>query len=154
MGRKADPRGKDRPRTVVLSGDVAEIAQKLADKGELSSTLSELLRYNYGFGDAIEEKKRELSNLWADKMAINDREEAVIAEIDALEAKALEQNTTVRPALERRLDILHTRRAKLSEELGKFSFLLSPNELSRKKQVAQEVDKLIREAQEELEALN
>ena len=44
MGRKPDPRGKDRPRTIVLSGDVAEIAQNLAEKNHLSATLSELLR--------------------------------------------------------------------------------------------------------------
>ena len=43
MGRKADPRGKDRPRTIVLSGDVAEIAEKLAENNQLSATLSELL---------------------------------------------------------------------------------------------------------------
>lgn len=154
MGRKPDPRGKDRPRTIVLAGDVAEIAQKLADKGTLSATLSDLLRQQYGFGEQLEERKRALTMLLDEKDRLTALTQAMADEIDELEEKTLAQNATIRPALERRLDILHSRREKLSNELGKFSFLLSPNELLRKQKAAAEVDKLIREAQEELEALN
>lgn len=56
--RKSKP--KERTRSVSLDLDVSEIAQKLADRGELSSSISELLRQAYGFGDELEEKKREL----------------------------------------------------------------------------------------------
>lgn len=54
MARKTKP--KERTRSISLDLDVSEIAQKLADRMELSSTLSELLRQAYGFGDKVEEK--------------------------------------------------------------------------------------------------
>lgn len=153
MGRKADPKGKDRTRTIQLAGDVADIAQKLADKGALSATLSELLRHNYGFGDKIDEKKRELEATHEQRVALQRREEDLAAAIDELEQQQIHHQTNVRPAIERKLRILHERREKLSNELGKFSFLLSPNELTRKKNAAAEVDRLILEANQELEDL-
>lgn len=153
MGRKPDPRGKDRPRTIVLAGDVAEIAQNLADRGELSATLSDLLRQQYGFGTQLDERKRALTVLLDEKDRLTTLTQTMADEIDALEEKTLEQNATIRPALEKRLQILHSRRDKVSDELGKFSFLLSPNELARKRKMAFEIDSLILAAQKELEAL-
>ncbi len=151
MGRKADPRGKDRPRSIVLAGDVAEIAQSLADKGVLSATLSELLRFNYGFGDAIEEKKRELASLHADKMAISDRETIVEEEIEALESRAIEEAITIRPALERKIEILAARHDKLGMELAK---AFDPQTRSAKLRQHEEVWLLLSAAKKELKELN
>ena len=48
MSRKADKRGRDRTRTIQLRGDVADIAQQLANENKLSSVISELLIEAYG----------------------------------------------------------------------------------------------------------
>ena len=55
---KSKGKQKERTRSISLDLDVSEIAQKLADKGELSSTLSELLRQAYGFGDKSKRKSK------------------------------------------------------------------------------------------------
>ncbi len=117
MGRKADPRGKDRPRTIVLRGDVADIAQKLADQGILSKTLSDLLSQAYGFGDAIEEHKRALVQVIEEKKALDDAQDQLIALIDALEQKAIEEATTIKPALVSKIEILQARHDKITKEL-------------------------------------
>ena len=116
MGRKRDPKGKDRPRTIVLSGDVAEIAQKLADKGELSATLSELLRQTYGFGDAIEAKKQELTHTIDERQRLQDKEEDLIAVIDAMEAEQISKKATLYPQLKARLETLTERRLRVQHE--------------------------------------
>lgn len=116
MGRKPDPKGKDRPRTIVLSGDVAEIAQKLADNGQLSSTLSELLRQTYGFGDKIEEKKRQLTAILDEKQRLAMQEIELVAEIDTLEAQTIEKKATILPQLTQRLKILEERRIRVQRE--------------------------------------
>ena len=151
MGRKADPRGKDRPRTIVLSGDVAEIAQNLADKGELSSTLSDLLRQQYGFGEKIEERKRALSMLLDEKDRLTELTQAMADEIDEMEEKALEQNATIRPALERRQNILRERLAKTHQKLKR---AYDPQEESRLHQVALEIQNLLKTVNEDLEELS
>ena len=150
MGRKANPRGRDRTRTIQLDGDVAEIAQKLAEQSKLSATLSELLRYNYGFGDAIEEKKRQLSAVLDQQRVLKESEEELIAEIDSMETKAIEQNTTVKPALEKRRKILRERLAKTEQKL---MVAFEHNEISRLHNVALEIQNLIKSVDQELEAL-
>jgi len=150
MGRKPDPRGKDRPRTVVLSGDVAEIAQKLADEGNLSATLSDLLRQQYGFGDKIEERKRALSMLLDEKDRITELTQAMANEIDALEEKALEQNATIRPALLRRKKILTERWNKTMKSAER---AFDPQEKVRLANVISEINNLINQVNDELEAL-
>lgn len=151
MPRKADPRGKDRPRTIVLAGDVAEIAQKLADRGDLSATLSELLRHNYGFGDRIEEKKRELSATIDQKKAIEAREAELIAVIDEMEVMELERSTTVRPQIEKRREILLERLAKTEHRRSR---AFDVNEITRLDGVIREINLLIVACDAELEALN
>jgi hypothetical protein len=116
MGRRSDPKGKDRPRTIVLSGDVAEIAQKLADKSELSSTLSELLRQTYGFGDAIEAKKIELQMTTDERQRLQHKEEDLIAVIDAMEAEKINKKATLYPQLKARLETLTERRLRVQHE--------------------------------------
>jgi len=151
MGRKPDPRGKDRPRTVVLSGDVAEIAQKLADEGKLSATLSDLLRQQYGFGSQLEERKRALTMLLDEKQRLTELTQTMADEIDRLEQETLEQNATIRPALERRKQILLSRWDKTHESRQR---AFDPQEKNRLDGVLSEISKLINDVNEELEALN
>ena len=73
--RKSKP--KERTRSVSLDLDVSEIAQKLADRGALSATISELLRQAYGFGDELEEKKRELHNVLDQIKQLSDKKDNI-----------------------------------------------------------------------------
>lgn len=96
-------RPKERLRTIQLDADVSEIAQRLADKKELSSTLSELLRVNYGFGDKLEEKKRELHVLLDHKQELIEQENKLYDEIEAMEKAFVDRETNVKPVLEEQL---------------------------------------------------
>lgn len=102
-------RGKERLRTIQLDADVSEIAQKLANEKKLSATLSELLRVNYGFGDAIEEKKRELHALLDYKKTLQDQEEQLKQDIDEMEKQFLHRETNVKPVLQEKLVKLDAR---------------------------------------------
>ena len=102
-------RPKERLRTIQLDADVAEIAQRLADKKELSSTLSELLRVNYGFGDKLEEKKRELHVLLDHKQELIEQENKLYDEIEAMEKAFVDRETNVKPVLEEKLKKLDAR---------------------------------------------
>ncbi len=148
MGRKADPKGKDRPRTIVLSGDVAEIAQKLADRGELSATLSELLRSAYGFGDKIDEKKRQLTAILDEKQRLAAQEIELIAEIDTLEAQTIEKRATILPQLTKRLKILQERRMRVQSE---YNQSLDPHTINQKQNALNTIDDLIKACKAEME---
>jgi len=103
LGRFMARRQKERLRTIQLDADVSEIAQRLADKKELSSTLSELLRVNYGFGDALAEKKRELHALLDHKQQLVDQERHLVNEIEQMEENFLHRETNVKPVLQEKL---------------------------------------------------
>ena len=102
-------RGKERLRTIQLDADVSEIAQRLADKKQLSSTLSELLRVNYGFGDALAEKKRALHALLDHKQELIDQEHTLVDEIEEMEKNFLHRETNVKPLLQDKLVKLDAR---------------------------------------------
>ena len=102
-------RQKERLRTIQLDLDVSEIAQKLADKKELSSTLSELLRANYGFGDKLEEKKRELTALLDHIEDMNHKRREMEDDIDATEKEFLDRETNVVPQLKEKLVTLRAK---------------------------------------------
>ena len=102
-------RPKERLRTIQLDLDVSEIAQKLADKKELSATLSELLRANYGFGDKLEEKKRELHALLDHIEDMNQKRREMEDDIDATEKEFLDTQTNVVPALKEKLVTLRAK---------------------------------------------
>lgn len=102
-------RQKERLRTIQLDADVSEIAQKLADKKELSSTLSELLRSNYGFGDALEEKKRELTAILDHIQDMHHKRDEMIKDIDATEKEWLDKKTNVIPQLKQKLVTLRAK---------------------------------------------
>ena len=113
MGRKADPRGKDRPRTIVLSGDVAEIAQDLADKSQLSAVLSQLLRQSYGISDDITRLEQLLKTATDERKELQQKEEELIAAIDdAREALIHRRNHTL-PSLYQRQGVVEERLRRL-----------------------------------------
>ena len=99
-------RSKERLRTIQLDADVSEIAQRLADNKQLSSTLSELLRVNYGFGDKLEEKKRELHTLLDHKQQLIEQENKLYDEIESMEKAFLDRETNVKPILKEKLQKL------------------------------------------------
>lgn len=148
MGRKADPRGKDRPRTVVLRGDVADIAQKLADSGSLSSTLSDLLATAYGLGDALDEHKRALTRIIEEKKALIDAEEQMVAKIDDLERRLVEERLTEHPRLLEQQRILCERLENLSE---RHQYLFTPHEKQRVRRQIDSTEILLDEVRQKLE---
>lgn len=150
MGRKADPRGKDRPRTIVLRGDVADIAQKLADNGALSKTLSDLLATAYGLGDALDEHKRALTRIIEEKNSLIDAEEQMIAKIDQLEQQLALEQTTELPRLLRQREVLTERLADLQK---RHAFLFTPHEKQRVQGQIGNTRALLDEVETKLEAL-
>lgn len=116
MGRKADPRGKDRPRTVVLSGDVAEIAQDLADKSQLSAVLSQLLRQSYGISDDISRLEQLLTSTTDERKQLQEREEQIIAEIEAARDQLIHRQNHILPSLYQRQGALEARSQELREK--------------------------------------
>lgn len=106
---KPSRKPKERLRTIQLDLDVSEIAQRLADKKELSSTLSELLRSNYGFGDALEEKKRELTAILDHIQEMHHKRDEMIKDIDATEKEWLDKQTNVVPQLKQKLVTLRAK---------------------------------------------
>lgn len=116
MGRKADPRGKDRPRTIVLSGDVAEIAQDLADKSQLSAVLSQLLRQSYGISDDISRLEQLLTTTTDARKEMQEREEQIIAELDRARDQLVHRQSHILPQLYQRQGVLEERLRKLREK--------------------------------------
>lgn len=100
---------KERLRTIQLDLDVSDIAQRLADKKELSSTLSELLRANYGYGDKLEEKKRELHNLLDHKQQLIDEENRLYDEIEQMEKDFMNRETNLKPVLKEKMQKLNAK---------------------------------------------
>lgn len=150
MGRKPSPHGKDRPRTIVLCGSVAEIAQRLADANTLSATLSDLLRKEFGMTGALDEKRAALLAITDERKRMQEQEETLLAELDALEKQEVERKTTLIPALEQRLEMLIERRARLEDEESR---LFDPNTLRRKRAQIREVHDLISATVDELQGL-
>lgn len=150
MPRVADPRGRDRTRTIQLRGDVADIAQKLADSGTLSSTLSDLLASAYGLGDAIDEHKAALARMVDERQALAAAEETMRAKIDMLEAQAIENETKLLPQLARKHKILSDRLADLSK---RHQFLFTPHEKARVAKQIDATENLLAGVEEEMEAL-
>ena len=119
MGRKPDPRGKDRPRSIVLSGDVAEIAQKLADEGRLSATISALLRAEYGMDSALEALEAELVRATDERKALQDEEDRLIAAINQHHEDVANRRATTLPKLKQQYDALKQTRARLVAKMSR-----------------------------------
>lgn len=113
MGRKPNPRGKDKTRTIQLDGDVADIADELATKSQLSAVLSQLLRESFGIVDNVAVLERQLVALTDERKLMQQREEELIQELTRAKDAVIHQQTTIRPALEHRREILVSRIAEL-----------------------------------------
>lgn len=146
---KGNGNQKERTRSISLDVDVSEIAQKLADRNELSSTLSELLRQAYGFGDKIEEKKRALHRILDEQAALRTKEIELSAEIDSMEAKIVNEKATIYPQLVQRLEILTNRRRRVQAEANAIH---DSHFRNAKLKVLSNIDDLIDNTKVEMEA--
>ena len=144
-------RPKERLRTIQLDADVSEIAQRLADKKELSSTLSELLRVNYGFGDKLEEKKRELHNLLDHKQELIEQENKLYDEIEAMEKSFVDRETNVKPVLEEKLVKLD---AKIKHVQSQAERTIDASVRRMKYRALEELEKQMQEIREQLDEFN
>ena len=109
MGRKSNPKGKDRTRTISLDGDVAEIAQNLADKSQLSKVLSQFLRQSYGISDDISRLEQALSSTIDERKQLQLKEEELIEEITAQKEALVHRQNHVLPSLYQRQGIIEER---------------------------------------------
>jgi len=146
---KGNGKKKERTRSISLDIDVTEIAQKLADRNELSSTISELLRQAYGFGDKIEEKKRELHALLDEKQRIAAKEADLIAVIDSLEIETVQNKATMLPQLTDRLRILTNRYQRVQMEQNAS---IDQYTIKKKQNVLNTIQELIDNCKKEMEA--
>ena len=117
MGRKPNPAGKDRTRTISLGGDVAEIAQRLADESQLSRVLTDLLRREFGIDTELDGLKKELEDSIDQRKELQAKEERLIVAITASEEESLQRRTTIVPQLENQFQILIARRDDLEDKI-------------------------------------
>ena len=95
---------KDSTRSIRLDGDVAHIAQKLADDKMLSHTLSKLLRQHYGLNTEIDAIKTRLNQTVNERMLLQEEEKLLADKIDQLEQEHLYAQTNELPKLRSELD--------------------------------------------------
>ena len=117
MGRKPNPRGKDRTRTIQLDGDVADIADQLAEKKALSATLSGLLRQNYGISDDITRLEQALSTTIDERKNLQQRELDLIDEITKQKDKLVHDRNHILPSLYQRQGVVEERIRELRKKL-------------------------------------
>ena len=97
---------KDVTRSIRLDGDVAALAQKLADDKMLSHTLSKLLRQHYGLNTEIDSIKAQLDRTVNERMLLQEEEKLLANKIDELEAEYFAKQTNELPVLREKLDKL------------------------------------------------
>ena len=137
MGRKPNPAGKDRTRTISLGGDVAEIAQRLADESQLSRVLTELLRREFGIDTELNGLKKELEDSIDQRKELQAKEERLISAITVSEEESLQRRTTIVPQLENQFQILVSRRDDLEDKISR-SFIEDSRRKYRKQLEATE----------------
>ena len=150
MGRKADPRGKDRPRTIVLSGDVADIAQDLADKSQLSKVLSQLLRQAYNISDEVSIMKAKLLEMTDQRKAMQEAEEEMIAAIRDAEDRIIHERSHILPSLYQRQGKLEEKLERLRQER---EMALDPTTSKRKVNQMQATRDQLQEVLDEIQRL-
>ena len=131
MGRKPNPNGKDRTRTISLGGDVAEIAQRLADQSQLSSVLTDLLRREFGIDTELDGLKAELLASTDERKELQAKEERLINAITIAEEQSIERRTTIVPQLHNQIRILQDRRDDLQDRISR-SFIEDQRRTLRK----------------------
>ena len=116
MGRKPNPRGKDRTRTISLDGDVAEIAQQLAGKSQLSKVLSQLLRQAYNISGEVAILKDKLAAIVGERKRLQRREEELIEDIGRQEERIIHERNHILPSLYQRQGKLEEKMKRLTQE--------------------------------------
>jgi len=150
MGRKPNPRGKDRTRTISLDGDVAEIAQDLADKSQLSKVLSQLLRHSYGISDDITRLERALNTTITERKQLQEREEELIAEITEQKNALVDRRSHILPSLYQRQGVIEERLKRLHAEHKR---AIGPGEAQRKLQLINENTRMLNEVLNDIKEL-
>lgn len=150
MGRKPNPRGKDRTRTISLDGDVADIAQKLADRGQLSATLSSLLRQSYGIDTEIERLEHALNEAIDQRKQLQAQEEELIAKLTIAKDDLVQKQNHILPSLYQRQGIIEERLKRLHAEASR---AFEPASISRKRALIDENNRLLDEILEEIAEL-
>lgn len=97
---------KDVTRSIRLDGDVATLAQKLADDKMLSHTLSKLLRQHYGLNTEIDSIKAQLDRTVNERMLLQEEERILADKIDELEKEYINKQHNELPQLREKLDHL------------------------------------------------
>ena len=150
MGRPKDPRGRDKSRTITLAGDVAQIAQKLADENQLSQTLSKLLRVEFGGFGEVDHMNRVIDELHNERKRINNALDDAVKRRDEHEAKIMHQRATVLPSIDAALEKLFERRDRVEKELKK---AFDPSTIAQKRTVLKNIDDIIAARKAEAQAL-
>jgi len=109
MGRKPSKHGKDRTRTIQLDGDVGEMAQELASKGQLSRTLSQLLRESLGMGGQIESLEQALNATIDERKNLQIMEEDLIKKLEQAKDDLIHKQSHILPSLYQRQGVLEER---------------------------------------------
>ena len=107
---------KDATRSIRLDGDVAQIAQKLADDKMLSHTLSKLLRQHYGLNTEIDSIKAQLDRTVNERMVLQQEEKLLADKIDKLEQEFMDRQSTELPILREKLDKLLKTHSKTKQQ--------------------------------------
>ena len=94
---------KDKTRSIRLDADVAELAQRLADDGKLSATISQLLRQHFAIHGEIDIMKTKLDELVNQRMSIREQEEELSNLIDQMENRHAMKMAEQKPWIERKL---------------------------------------------------
>jgi hypothetical protein len=147
MGRKPNPRGKDRTRTISLDGDVAEIAQHLAGKSQLSKVLSQLLRQAYNISDEVAIMKDKLAAIVDERKGLQRLEEQMIEDIGKQEERIIHERSHILPSLYQRQGKLEEKMARLEMEHKK---AIDPTTSRRKASQLQTTSNQLHEVLEEI----
>jgi len=150
MGRKPNPRGKDRTRTISLDGDVAEIAQDLADKSQLSKVISQLLRASYGISDDISRLEQSLNAAISERKALQAKEEELIEEIEKQKEALVNRRSHILPSLYQRQGVIEERLKRLVAERKR---AITPMESQKKMKLITENTNLLNKVLDEIKEL-
>ena len=149
MGRKPNPKGKDRTRTVSLDGDVADIAQELADKSQLSKVISQLLRNAYNISDEVSRMKEQLEQMTNKRKVLQHAEAELIEAIDEAERRIIHDRNHVLPSLYQRQGVLEERLRKLRARQA----YLPPKEATLVQDQIMETNRILTTGLKEIEEL-
>lgn len=149
MGRKRNPLGKDRNRTIQLDGDVAEKAQSLADEGKLSRKISELLRYHYQIDSEASRLKSQLNDLIDKRKEMQALEEELIEKINNAESEILHRRTNDLPGLLLKKDQILELMSKTNQQMS----VAIPVEQTRLRKVYATQGELLNKVQTQIKEL-